>query len=46
MKLSFYPYVDHQKQSLDASWTSILLQTSPKGQGRLELKLDWVSDLA
>ena len=42
MKLSFHPYVDHQKQSSDASWA----QTGPDGRGRLELRLDWASGLA
>jgi hypothetical protein len=46
MKLSFHPYVDHQKQSPDVSWASILLQIGPKDWGRLELELDWASGLA
>jgi hypothetical protein len=46
MKLYFHPYMDHQKQSPDASWAAILLQTGPEGQSRLELKLDCASGLA
>jgi hypothetical protein len=46
MKLSFHPYVDHQKWSLDVSWASVLLQTGPEDRARLELELDWTSGLA
>jgi hypothetical protein len=46
MKLSFHPYVDHQKQSPDVSWASVLLQTGPEDRSRLELELDWASGLA
>ena len=37
MKLYFHPYVEHQKQSPDVSWASILWQTGPGGRGRLEV---------
>jgi hypothetical protein len=46
MKLSFHPYVDHRKQSPDASCTSILLQTAPVARDGLELDMDWASNLA
>ena len=37
--------MDHRKRSPDASWASVLLQTSPDSRGRLELGLDWASGL-
>jgi hypothetical protein len=46
MKLSFHPYVDHQKRSPDASCASILLQTGPGARDGLELDIDWASNLA
>jgi hypothetical protein len=46
MKLSFHPYVDHQKWSPDTSWASILLQTGPGARDGLELDMDLASNLA
>jgi hypothetical protein len=46
MKLSFHPYVDHRKRSLDASYASVLLQTGPGARDGLELDMDWASNLA
>jgi hypothetical protein len=38
--------MDHRKWSQDASWASVLLQTGLVGRSRLELELDWASNLA
>ena len=43
IKLSFQPYVDHQKRSSYACWVTSLRQTGPVGRGRLELELLWAS---
>ena len=38
MKLSFHPYMDHQKRSPYATWTSVLLHAGPESRDGLELK--------
>ena len=43
IQLAFHPYVDHRKQSLDASWVINLWQTGPGTRDRLELELLWAS---
>jgi hypothetical protein len=46
MKLSFHPYMDHQKQSPDVSWTSVLPHAGPEARDGLKLDMDWASDLS
>jgi hypothetical protein len=46
VKLSFHPYVDCRKQSLDAPWTSVLLQAAPGVRDGFELDMDWRLQLA
>jgi hypothetical protein len=46
IKLSFPPYVDHQKWSPDVFWASVLLHVGPKARDGLELDMDWASNLA
>ena len=45
MFLSFQAYVDRRKRSPYASWVSVLVSKGPAGRGRLELDLDWASNL-
>ena len=43
IKLSFQPYMDRRKRSLDTFWVTSLRQTGSGGRGRLEIMLDWAS---
>jgi len=45
MKLSFQPWVEHQKWSPDTSWVSVLLLAGPGLQNRLEVDSVWASSL-
>ena len=40
MKLSFQGDIKRRKQSLYASWASILVHAAPGGRGGLEVELD------